>query len=163
MRPHDRWACRLGDVPVEYDHEQQWVRMGEPSGTKIQIWGARHPFGDRYGFVDFAVGVVGDGLEAETLVHSLEHGGGPSGSLASFFGALAEDWRGLGGDTKWEAIEHGMTIEATRGPLGHVVLAFVLRQSYNPDAWSVRAVVKVEAGEEMSQLASAVARLVPGD
>jgi hypothetical protein len=42
-----------------------------------------------------------------------------------------------------------------------MLLTFVLRKSYMPDSWSVRATVKVEPGEEMSQLAAAIERLIP--
>jgi hypothetical protein len=42
-----------------------------------------------------------------------------------------------------------MTIKATRDPLGHVALTFIVRQSYKPDAWSVRAMVKMEAGQDV--------------
>jgi hypothetical protein len=54
-----------------------------------------------------------------------------------------------------------MSIEVRRDSLGHLLLTFVLRESYMPNSWSVRATVQVEAGEEMSQLAAAVERLIP--
>jgi signal peptidase I len=38
-----------------------------------------------------------------------------------------------------------------RGEHCNVVLAFTLRESYRPNAWSATAVVSVEAGEEMSR------------
>ena len=49
-----------------------------------------------------------------------------------------------------------MSIEVKRDSLGHVLLTSVLRESYVPDTWSVRATVQVEPGEEMSRLAAVI-------
>ena len=77
-------------------------------------------------------------------------------SLRAFLRALADDWKGDDGDQTWESIEHDLTIKAKR-TLGHVVLTFTFRrENYQPNAWAATAVVSVEAGEEMSRLASAV-------
>ena len=145
-------------VPVEENVEEQWVRIGGPE-TTVRIWGSRLPQLDPYGFGDFAVEILGDGLSAERLVRTMEQG---QHSIRSFFRGLADDWRGARGDSKWDAVEHGMSIEVRRDSLGHLMLTFVLRESYMPDTWSVRATVTVEPGEEMSQLASAIERLIPG-
>jgi hypothetical protein len=74
---------------------------------------------------------------------------------------VGDDWKGERGDSKWDAVEHGLTIEVKRDSFGHVLLTFVLRESYLPNTWSVPATVKIEPGEEMSQLASAIERLIP--
>lgn len=144
---------------VEENLEECWVRVGGPSETTVQIWCSRLPRLDSYGFGDFAVEIHGDGLSARRVVRTMEQG---SHSIRSFFHDLAEDWKGARGDETWNAVEHGMSIEVRRDSLGHVLLTFVLRESYMPDAWSVRATVTVEPGEEMSQLAAAVGRLIPG-
>lgn len=145
-------------MPIEENIEEQWVKVGGPSETTVQIWGTRLPGLDSYGFGDFAVAIEGDGVSAERLVKTMEAG---NHSIRAFFRGLAEDWKGERGDPKWDAVEHGMSIQVRRDSLGHVLLTFVLRESYMPDTWSVQATVRVEPGEEMSQLASAIERLIP--
>jgi hypothetical protein len=41
---------------------------------------------------------------------------------------LADEWNGIQPDRSWEAIEHGLSIDAHRGPLGRVLLIFSLRE-----------------------------------
>lgn len=145
-------------MPVEENVEEHWVRVGGPSETTVQIWGSRLAQLDSYGFGDFAVEIHGDGLSAQRIVRTMEQG---HHSIRTFFHELAEDWKGARGDQKWDAVEHGMSIEVRRDSLGHVLLTFVLRESWMPATWSVRATVEVEPGEEMSQLAAAIERLIP--
>ena len=76
-------------------------------------------------------------------------------SLRVSLKALADDWKADNGDQTWESVVHDLVVEAKR-TRGHVALRFTLRESYRPDAWSATAVVAIEAGEEMSQLARAV-------
>jgi hypothetical protein len=146
-------------VPVEENVEERWLRIGEPSGVTITIGGGNDPFNDGLDFVDFPVSIVGEGLEAKTWVRSAERSS-QGRTLAEFFEGLAEDWKGEKGEPAWEAIEHDMGISVERDSFGHVLLAFELRQSYRRNAWSVRVVVKVEPGEEMSQVAAGVRRLL---
>lgn len=145
-------------MAVEENVGECWVRLGGPSETTVQIWGSRLPQLDSYGFGDFAVEIHGDGLDAHGIVRTMEQG---KHSIRAFFRDLADDWKGTRGDQNWHAVENGMSIEARRDSLGHLLVTFVLRESYMPNSWSVRATVQVEAGEEMSQLASAVERLIP--
>jgi|HubBroStandDraft_6_1064221.scaffolds.fasta_scaffold1126627_1 hypothetical protein len=146
-------------VPVEVNLGERWLKLGDPSGSMIQIWGSREPGYNEYGFVDFRVAITGAGLDAESSVQTMEDG---LPNLRSFFRDLAADWRGLNGDSAWEAIEHDLTIEGRHDPLGHVLLTFVLRENYKPRAWQVRATVQLEAGEEMTKVADAIYRLIPG-
>ena len=79
--------------------------------------------------------------------------------LASFLGTC----RGLEGAVprrRWEWIEHDMGIEADRDSLGHVVLTVWLRENYRADAWRAQATFEVDAGEQVADLARAVARLL---
>ena len=122
------------------------------------IGDAVQPFRDGYDFVDFPVSIVAAGLSAKTLVRSAE-GASPT-SLHRFLRELADDWKGAQPHRSWEAIEHGLSIDAHREPLGHVLLTFSLRESYRRDAWLVRVTVHLHAGEEMATLAREVERLL---
>lgn len=145
-------------MPVEENVEERWLRIGDLDGSHVIVGGGRDPFHDGYDFVDFPVTVSGDGLQAQATVRTIE---GPSPiALTGFFQALADDWKGEHGEATWEAIEHGLSIVVSRDSFGHVLLTFELRESYRPHAWSAKVVVELEPGEEMSQVAQAVRRLL---
>ena len=106
------------------------------------------------GFGGFDVLVEADGVRAHRDV--LTYGGD---GLDAFFQSLAADWRGWDGTRTWDAVERGMTIEAThRG--SRVELLFVLRRDYEPDAWELRIPIRVAPGETLLGLAEATARVV---
>jgi Family of unknown function (DUF6228) len=78
--------------------------------------------------------------------------------LRTFFGDLVRDWRGWDGTRRWDAVEHGMSIEATHR--GRVVeLLFILRRDYEPDAWELRLPIIIAPGEPLAQAARATASL----
>lgn len=78
--------------------------------------------------------------------------------LGAFFQDLARDWRGWEGTRTWDALEHGMSIEATH--LGRVVkLLFVLRRDYKPDAWELRLPIEIAPGESLARAASEIESL----
>ena len=134
------------------------IRLTGPSRATLVIGDGVQPFRDGYDFVDFPVSIVAAGLSAKTLVRSAE-GASPT-SLHRFLRELADDWKGTQPHRSWEAIEHGLSIDAHREPLGHVLLTFSLRESYRRDAWLVRVTVQLDAGEEMATLAREVERLL---
>lgn len=146
-------------MAVEENLEERWLRIGEPNGPTITIGAGHDPFNDGLNFVDFPVSIVGEGIEAKVWVRSSE-GAGSGTTLTEFFEELAKDWKGEKSQPAWEAIEHHLAISVQRDALGHVLLAFDLRQSYRTDAWSVRVVVKVEPGEEMSKIAAGLRALL---
>jgi hypothetical protein len=63
---------------------------------------------DADGFGGFDVVVEAEGVRAERAV--LTYGGD---GLDAFFQSLAADWRGWEGTRTWDAVERGLTIEAT--------------------------------------------------
>jgi len=136
------------------------IRLSGPTGASVVIGDGVEPFHDGYDFVDIWMSIVADGLTARTLVRSVE-GASPL-SLHRFLRELADDWKGELPDRQWEAIEHGLTIDARRDAVGHVLLTFSLRESYRPDAWLARVTVQLDAGEEMTSLATEVERLLRG-
>jgi len=78
--------------------------------------------------------------------------------LDVFLASLAADWRGWKGTRTWDALEHGMTIEAThRG--SRVELLFIVRRDYEADAWQLRVPVLVAPGESLSRLATSATQL----
>jgi hypothetical protein len=78
--------------------------------------------------------------------------------LSAFFADLARDWRGWTDTRRWDAVENGMSIDATHR--GRVVeLLFTLRRDYKPDAWVFRLPFFMAPGESMSRTASEIASL----
>lgn len=81
--------------------------------------------------------------------------------LATFFGNLASAWRGWDGDRSWESVDGDLRIEA-RHVYGHVHLRVTLRApgaGWGDDGWSANAHVKVDPGEQLSDVAAQVAAL----
>ena len=78
--------------------------------------------------------------------------------LSGFFGNLARVWRGWDGTRRWDALEHGMSVEATHR--GRVVeLLFILRRDYSPDAWELRLPILIAPGESLRRAAADVESL----
>jgi Family of unknown function (DUF6228) len=145
-------------MPVEYDSDDCSLRIGDGLGTVVTLGPGADPFNDGYDFVDFPATLLSDGLSATAIVRSIE---GPSPmALSLFMDDLASEWKGLQFERTWESIEHHLTIEARSDSLGHLILTFVLREGHEVDAWSARVSVKVEPGEEMTQVAVAIRRLL---
>jgi Family of unknown function (DUF6228) len=146
------------DDVVKHGGAGDSIRLTGPSGATVIIGNGVDPYSDGYDFVDFSVSIAAEGLSATTQVRSIE-GDSPLG-LHRFLRELADDWKGAKPVRRWEAIEHGLTIDVHRDPLGHVVMAFSLRENYQPDAWLARATVQLDAGEELALLAREVERLL---
>lgn len=109
---------------------------------------------DSDGFGGFDVVIEAEGVRAERGVLTYRGDG-----LDTFFKSLAADWKGWDGTRTWDAVEHGMTIEAShRG--SRVELLFILRRDYDPDAWELRMPIRVAPGETLQGLAEATGRAV---
>jgi hypothetical protein len=79
-------------------------------------------------------------------------------TLRDFLAWLALDWRGWPGTRTWTAMENETTLEAAHDGTRHVQIAVTLRRAWrthDPDAWSARIVLSLEAGEQLSELARA--------
>lgn len=103
-----------------------------------------------------SVTVTGPDMVASRQVYAGWEGGFTT--LASFFGDLADDWRGWQGVRVFESIESDLRIEANHD--GHVHLRVSLWESTVPDGWRVRAEVRLDAGEALSRAAADLATLV---
>jgi hypothetical protein len=137
--------------------------MAEPlvlveHGRRLELSAPSDPYGDGYvHYVD--VTLIDEGLSAKG-------GGTVEGrdglSLSEYFTELAQAWRGWAGMRSWEAMEHGLLLEATHDGSGHVSLAVTVRgpRWYLPDAWLARVVFALEAGEELTCLARDVAAFI---
>jgi hypothetical protein len=79
--------------------------------------------------------------------------------LAGFISELARDWRGWDGTRRWDALEHGMSIEATHHGR-RIELLFIVRRDYERDAWELRVPILLEPGESLTSAASACAALL---
>lgn len=101
-----------------------------------------------------SVEIEADGLKCQHRVLTLRGDG-----LDGFLADLATNWRGWEGTRTWDALEHGMSIEATHHG-SRVELLFVVRRDYELDAWQVRLPILVAPGESLARLAKATADLL---
>jgi hypothetical protein len=129
------------------------VVLTSDDGGSLTLGSGVDPFSDGYAFVDFRVAISGAGLSAATQVRTIEGAGG----LGAFLAEIANDWKGVEPHRRWESIEHELSIDADRDSLGNVVLTIRLRESYRLDAWEVKSTFRLDAGEEMTAFARAVA------
>jgi hypothetical protein len=79
--------------------------------------------------------------------------------LERFFVELETHWRGWDGIRRWDAVEHGMSVEATHHG-GVVELLFIVRRDYKPDAWELRVPILVAPGESLKRISSSIAWLL---
>jgi len=96
------------------------------------------------------------GLEASSRVSA--HYASEFDDLVAFFRQLAADWRGWDGERTYESLEHDLRLTATHD--GYVRLAVQLWQEGGRFGWSAAAVISLEPGEEMTQVAEDVAALL---
>ena len=141
------------------DNEQFSVSLGAPNGTILRCGPALQRDHDGYEYISFWMSVEADGLEAKSLVCTIEGGTGPY-CLTQFLRELSDDWRGEVAARDFESFRHEFSIAATRDSLGHVVLRVTLRQSDLLDAWVVQVEVQVDAGEAMAQFAREIQQLL---
>jgi hypothetical protein len=78
--------------------------------------------------------------------------------MVAFFRQLATDWRGWLGERTYESHECELRLTATHD--GYVRLAVQLWQSAGRFGWSAAAVISLEPGEEMTQIADNIAALL---
>jgi Family of unknown function (DUF6228) len=134
-------------------NEWTWIQSEEHEKTRIGL--VYEPSSDPY-LAGLNVRVETDGLDFEHWILVSDDADG----LVAFFADLVENWRGWRGIKRWEALEHGMTIEASHA--GRIVeLVFSLRRDYKPDAWEVRVPIVVTPGEAITRVAQALARAFP--
>jgi len=121
-------------VEIRSDHSDAVVRL------------SYHPVDEDFGTL--AVEVRADGLAYDESVLVYRGDG-----LDAFFDGLATDWRGWDGTRTWDAIEHGMTIEATHRGNRVELLLVIRRDPTHPEtALEVRLPLFVEPGESLSRV-----------
>ena len=64
---------------------------------------------DGYEFIDFWLSIEGVGLNARTLVRTIEGGTGPY-CLTQWVQELADDWKGENPSREFESIEHHFSL-----------------------------------------------------
>ena len=96
-------------------------------------------------------------LEARSRDYSANYAVGFD-DLVAFFRQLAADWRGWDGERTYESIDQDLRLTATHD--GYVRLAVQLWQQGGRFGWSAAAVISLEPGEEMTQVAEDVAALL---
>ena len=128
-------------------------------GLRWQIDPPVDPWGDAY-VRSARVAIRADGLTAETTA-TVEGTGRED--VAGFFAELAADWRGWTGERTWRDMEGRMAIEAWHDGRANVMIAVSIKRAWRPyakDAWSARAVFRVEAGEQLSAVARDLSSLL---
>jgi len=117
------------------------------------------PWGDGYVAV-MRVELRGQGLNAGTDVDVPIPPEGADPDLIVFLQELARDWRGWPGEREWRSLDAKMWIHAVHDGSGHVSMTATLRESASePDAWTARVTVTIEAGEQMSKLVADIRAL----
>ena len=144
-------ADDLGSEPVT-------VSLGGSAASVITFGPAMRASVDA-DLIDFWASIEAAGLNARTVVRTIEGGTGPL-VLSQFVQELADDWLGQVPSRHFESIEHDLSITATRDLFGHVRLRVTLRDSYRSESWEASAEVKVDAGEEMAAFAAGIRRLL---
>lgn len=83
------------------------------------------------------------GLRASVKVYDM-HGVAASGTLADYFDALSEEWRGWEGEKVWGALEGQLALSCTSDRTGHACLVVRVGQTTHWDGWSAEAVLTLD-------------------
>jgi hypothetical protein len=67
--------------------------------------------------------------------------------LVCLFVEMAENWTGWEGAKTWDAIEGDFTLSCTSDRLGHITLEVELVGRDDPELWSAKFNIEVEAGQ----------------
>jgi Family of unknown function (DUF6228) len=78
--------------------------------------------------------------------------------LVAYFAQLVDSWRGWEGERIYESCEHDFRLIATHD--GHVNLSVLLWESAQPRGWRVEASLRIEPGEQLSQVARDLSALI---
>ncbi len=127
-------------------------------GTRWVVHPPYDPYGD--GHVWRMVTEIHDGQLTAVTDACLD---GQVTTLAGFVAELAADWRGWPGVRRWQSLEGELELDARHDGRAQVGLGVTLRPSGSDVAdmhWSARAVLVLEAGEELSRLATDLAELL---
>lgn len=126
--------------PGCHDHAVTTVLIGGPSAALLL---------DAAGPTDIGLARLQlKGLKAEKLIYQYASG---FENLADYFESLERDWQGWANARTWTSIESDLQIRAEHD--GHIRLAVELRSAQEP-LWSAAAYLTVEAGEQLSLIAS---------
>jgi hypothetical protein len=136
------------------------VRTG---GSRWVVHPPEDPYGDGLVYM-VATELHEDGMTASTVANVDGFSVGPDAmTLPAFLNALAAGWEGWPGVRTWSSMDRELALDARHDGRGYVSLGVTLRpplNSLDDTAWSARAVFVLEAGEEMSRLASDLGALL---
>jgi Family of unknown function (DUF6228) len=137
--------------------DEPYVRLTARPGSDVQLTLStpQRPWNDM--IVDYLVDLSGAGLQAQTMVTSLDGDG-----LPDFLDDLGERFRGWSGARDWRSLEDQLRIEATWLSRGHVTLRVRVRPKAYDTPWDLSVDFDVEAGAQMESLADEVASFFSG-
>jgi len=92
--------------------------------------------------------LITPGLEARQVVY--QHYASGFDDLIDFFAGLEHEWRGWDGAKAFRSLENDLLLEASHD--GHVWLVVQLRPSPIDAGWSATATIRLDPGEQLSQL-----------
>ena len=109
---------------------------------------------DPYAGESFIVEVANGELHASRCVFMF---GFDWTAFTAFFADLAASWKGWPGERGWRSVEGDLSIAATHDARGHCSLSVTVQDGANP-SWTVTVgEVRIDAGEDLANLASQVA------
>ncbi len=119
------------------------------------------PYGDGYVF-RVATELHENGMTASTVsgIEGTAPGQTKTETLSGFVWHLADGWQGWDGARSWTSLDRELTIDARHDRRAHVSLDVTLRppgRDFEHTAWSARATLVLEAGEEMTRFATDLA------
>jgi Family of unknown function (DUF6228) len=103
--------------------------------------------------VEFAVVAVDDDLRARTGPVTMSDWSS-TGRLDDFLHGLARDFRGWAGERSW--VNNQLVVTAVFATGGHVHLGWTLRPGFAPGDWHCTVTTVLEAGEELTTVATDV-------
>jgi hypothetical protein len=131
--------------------DEPYVRLTARPRSDVQLTLSTPQRPSNGPILDFLVDVSGAGLQAQTVVTSLEGDG-----LCDFLDDLGERFRGWSGVLDWRSLEDQLRIEATWLSRGHVTPRVRVRPKAHDTPWDLSINFDVEAGAEMESLADEI-------
>ena len=129
------------------------VRIGNAPGDVLVI---SDPVFEGTEITQVTAHIQGENLTASVSAYNGYQGGFED--LVRFFDSLETDWRGWTGERSYECIEGQLRITATHN--GHVQLAVRLRETTDPEGWTVFANVQLDPGEALSNATRGLRALI---
>jgi Family of unknown function (DUF6228) len=147
------------DLAMMYAVSRQLVLQPQPNGPRWTLHQPVDPYGDGY------IWHLGTQVDAEGLaaMSTATVGAPDAAGLVEYLEDLVENWAGWPDSRQWRSFDSELELDARHDQRRQVALGVTLRRPrrpYDADAWTVRVVLLVEAGEQLTQIARDVRALL---